>query len=201
MKRELNCNSGTFEYIPQSKTLRVFIGMDFQFNVQSGEFELNKNPFGDSKGSKITDILISEDLLNFSFKSNTHGKLEEFKITGQHAFSKILFSLLSERELQKLNFSDDNERITIEHENGILSKIFILKRDLTGTLLESLSIISESGQMYFMRKNPWGKLKVKSLEMSKNLLCVKTKGSEFKYTFGLQPFIFSIVTNLLTYCD
>lgn len=171
--------------------------LKFYFNKNTLQFELDQNPHGEPRLTRIKDLKLSADDSQLEFDAVYRSKDTQFKLLSEYPFDKTLYQTMAGITDSGFAFrQEDTDKVELIFQDGALSKVYMYKHvDLQ--LVDSLTIIREDGVFYLIKQRPYAKIPVDSIVAADSNIICRTASEEFRYSVNDQEYIWNILSGLI----
>src|ERR1700760_952016 len=152
--KNITPTASLFLYNGRGMELCISAGQKFYFNRDTHQFELDQNPEGDPKLTKVKNLKLSADASELEFEARWRREDVQFKLSSTHPFDKVLYQTIASIPDSGFTFrTEDTDKAELIFMDGVLSKLYMYKR-VDMKLVDSLTIIQEGGVFYLILQNP-----------------------------------------------
>ena len=187
-----------FFYTPRGKELCLVSELKFYFNSNTRQFELDQNPHGEPRLTKINNLRLSADFSEMEFDAVYRNKETQFKLSSEYSFDKTLYRTIAGIPDSGFAFRDDDkDKIELIFNQGAVSKVYLYKHiDLK--LVDSLSIVREEGAYHLIKQRPYAKIPLIGVAAADNSIVGWTASEAFNYSVNDQEYIWNILSGLIS---
>ncbi|GGB00799.1 hypothetical protein [Puia dinghuensis] len=186
-----------FFYNPRGKQLSLVSELKFYFNRNTHQFELDQNPHGEPKLTKINNLKLSADFSEMEFDAVYRNKDTQFKLLSEYPFDKTLYRTIAGIPDSDFAFRDDDkDKIELIFNQGAISQVYMYKH-VDMNLVDSLTIIREDGVFYLIKQGPYAKIPLNSVVAADNRIISRSASEEFSYSVNDQEYIWNLLSRLI----
>jgi hypothetical protein len=183
-----------FKYNPLVSELIITVGMQFYYNYETQQWELNQEDYGDPKLVPIINVVLNEDATRLSFEAQK----QQFEITASLEPEKTLLNFFAQLNgPQKLDTADDVDDMELIFVKGKLETLQIYKHTKELSIIDSLRIKGSDGTFSLIKQKPWRKFELDTIEVNNSQIMSKSGKEQFNFPLHLQPIIFNTVKKLV----
>lgn len=186
-----------FFYNPRGKELCLVSELKFYFNSNTRQFELDQNPHGEPRLTKMNNLKLSADFSEMEFDAVYRNKDAQFRLLSEYPFDKTLYETIAGIADADFDFRDDDtDKIELIFNQGALSKLYMYKH-VDSKLVDSLSIIREEGAFYLIKQRPYARIPVNSIVAAGNNIICRTASEEYSYSVNDQEYVVNLLSGLI----
>src|SRR5579859_6067249 len=93
--KKINPTESAFFYNPRGKEFYLVSELKFYFNKDSRQFELDQNPHGEPKFTKINGLIVNTGFSEMEFDAVYRSKDTHFKFSSDYNCDKILYKTIA----------------------------------------------------------------------------------------------------------
>jgi hypothetical protein len=196
--KKIKPKDSLFKYNPLVSELVLTVGMQFYYNYETQQWELNQDDYGDPDLVPIKNVVLNEAATQLNFEAKYRGTQQQFEITASLEPEKILLNFFAQfNGPQKFDTADDVDDMEMNFEKGKLETLQIYKHTKELSIVDSLRIKGGEGRFSMIKQKPWRKFDLDSIEVRDSQIISKSGKELFNFHLDLQPVFFNTVKKLL----
>lgn len=196
--KKIKTKESSFKYNPMASELVLAVGLQFYYNYESQQWDLNQDPYGDPDLQPMNNVVVDETAGVLSFEAKYQGKAQQFAITAAYEPEKIMLAFFAEvKKMGKLAPVDDMDDMQLIFEKGKLEAIMIYKHTKALEIVDSLNIKGNEGKYSLIKQKPWRKFELNAVAVNDHQIVSRSGKEEFRFELNLQPVIFNTVKKLI----